>query len=72
MLQLDHVLRRPVPTFDLALGLRVIRATPGVVQLPFLQILAEFARDVGRARGPTPIPWTLRGRRLRLFQMLPG
>jgi hypothetical protein len=43
VLELDHVLHRPVIALDLALGLRVVRNATGMRHFSLAEILAELA-----------------------------
>ena len=49
MFEFDDVLQGPVIALDLALRLRVVGSAAGVSHLPLVQIVPEFARDVGGA-----------------------
>ena len=49
VLQQNTVFHGLVPTLDLALGLRVIRGAPDVVDALVFKPIGQIARDVGRA-----------------------
>jgi hypothetical protein len=49
VLQLHHILHRAVIAFNLALGHGMIRCTPGVTHLVFIQIDFKLARQITRA-----------------------
>ena len=45
VLEFDHVLHRPVVAFDLSLGHRMIRGSPGVAETSLLEIFLQLTRD---------------------------
>jgi len=49
VLEQDAVLKRLMPALDLALGLRMTRRSPEVLDLLFLEPLSEIGRDVAGA-----------------------
>ena len=53
VLQQDAVLQRLVPALDLALGLRMARRTAGVIDVPVMKPVGQFAGDVTRPIAPT-------------------